>query len=136
MTPGSHPTGRVSRVVAAAREALTRAYAPYSHIRVGAAVLTEKGAVYSGGNIENPSYGLTVCAERVAVFNAVAAEGPDMRIRTIAVVSDREGNFPPCGACRQVIAEFGPEAVIVFQGPQGLKEMPIAELLPESFRLV
>ncbi len=135
MISGSLPAKDVSRLVVAAREALTRAYAPYSQVRVGAAVMTEKGAVYSGGNIENASYGLTVCAERVAVFNAVATEGPTTRILAVAVVSDREGSFPPCGACRQVIAEFGPEARVVYPGPEGLKEMPVAELLPESFRL-
>jgi cytidine deaminase len=123
------------RLAAAAREALTRAYAPYSGLKVAAAALTAQGNIYPGVNVENASYGLTVCAERAAVFNAVSHEGPEMRLIALAVVSDREGAFPPCGACRQVMAEFGPDAVIIFQGPDGLKEMPLAELLPESFRL-
>jgi cytidine deaminase len=123
-------------LVKAAREALTKAYAPYSRIRVGAAVMSGRGQMYSGGNIENASYGLSVCAERVAVFQAVAAEGGErLTIRAVAVVSDREGLFAPCGACRQVIAEFGPEALVIFQGPEGLVERPITELLPEGFRL-
>ena len=119
----------------AAKMSIPRAYAPYSHIKVAAAALTAKGKIYPGVNVENASYGLTVCAERAAIFNAVSHEGPQMRLIALAVVSDREGGFPPCGACRQVMAEFGPEAVIVFQGPGGLKEMPLTELLPESFRL-
>jgi len=135
MTTGNIGAEEFSQMVAAAREALTRAYSPYSRLRVGAAVLTKNGGIYSGCNVENASYGLTVCAERVAVYHAVVAEGADMRIRAVAVVSDRPGNFPPCGACRQVINEFGPEAVIVFQGPEGLKEMLISELLPACFRL-
>jgi cytidine deaminase len=118
-----------------ARESLSRAYAPYSGIKVAAAALTAKGKIYPGVNVENASYGLTVCAERAAIFNAVSHEGPQMRLIALAVVSDREGAFPPCGACRQVMAEFGPDAVIIFPGPEGLKEMPLAELLPESFRL-
>lgn len=123
------------RLLRAARKALTQAYAPYSHIRVGAAALTAQGEIYPGVNVENASYGLTVCAERAAIFNAVAREGPGMRLMALAVASDREGAFPPCGACRQVMAEFGPDAVIIFQGPAGFKEMPLAGLLPESFTL-
>jgi cytidine deaminase len=119
----------------AATEALTRAYAPYSGIKVGAAVLTGKGQVFSGANVENASYGLTLCAERGAVAAAVAAEGPSLRIRAIAVVSDQPGPFPPCGACRQVIWEFGPEALVIFKGAEGLIEVPITELLPHAFRL-
>jgi cytidine deaminase len=119
----------------AARMTIPRAYSPYSGIKVAAAALTAKEKIYPGVNVENESYGLTVCAERAAIFNAVSHEGPKMRLVALAVVSDREGSFPPCGACRQVIAEFGPEAVIIFQGPEGLQEIALAELLPASFRL-
>jgi len=123
------------RLVEAAREARNRAYAPYSGLRVGAAALTQKGEVYPGVNVENASYGLAVCAERAAIFTAVAQEGPEMRLQALAVVSDAAGPCPPCGACRQVIFEFGPDAWVIFQGPDGLEEVPIARLLPGAFSL-
>jgi cytidine deaminase len=104
-------------------------------VKVGAAVLTAKGQVYSSGNVENASYGLTLCAERATIAQAVAAEGPGMRIRALAVVSDQDGPFAPCGACRQVIFEFGPEALVIFPGEKGLISAPITELLPHAFRL-
>jgi cytidine deaminase len=119
----------------AATEALSRAFAPYSRLQVGAAVLTERGQVFSGGNVENASYGLTLCAERAAIAQAVAGEGPGMRIKALAVVSGQPGPFAPCGACRQVIKEHGPEALVIFQGEEGLISAPITELLPHAFRL-
>jgi cytidine deaminase len=122
-------------LVNAAREALARAYAPYSGVKVGAAVLTEKGQVFVGANVENASYGLSLCAERAAIAQAVAAEGPGVRIRAIAVATDQPGLFSPCGACRQVIFEFGPEALVIFPGAEGLIEAPITDLLPHAFRL-
>lgn len=117
----------------AAREALRRAYAPYSGLRVGAAALTQAGHIYSGVNVENASYGLTLCAERAAICAAVAREGPGMRLKALAVVCAQPGPCPPCGACRQVICEFGPDAVVIFQGQDGLEEAPIARLLPWAF---
>jgi cytidine deaminase len=123
------------RLVDAAREAVCRAYAPYSRLRVGAAVLTRTGQIYPGVNVENASYGLTVCAERAAIFAAVAQEGPEMRLKALAVVSDQPGPCSPCGACRQVIFEFGPDALVIFQGQNGLEEVAIARLLPASFSL-
>jgi cytidine deaminase len=123
------------RLLDAAREALPHAYAPYSGVKVGAAVLTEKGKVYSSGNVENASYGLSLCAERAAIAVAVAAEGPEMRIKALAVVSEQAGPFAPCGACRQVINEFGPEALVIFQGEDGLTQAPITELLHCAFCL-
>jgi cytidine deaminase len=122
-------------LLARAREALSLAHAPYSHFRVGAAVLTAEGNIYTGVNVENASYGLTVCAERVAIFTAVAQEGPEMRITALAVVCEQPGSCPPCGACRQVIFEFGPEALIIFPGPDGLEEAPLKLLLPRAFSL-
>ncbi len=119
----------------AAEKSIVNSYAPYSRIRVGAAVLTEGGQVYSGANVENASYGLSLCAERAAVAAAVAGEGPGMRIRAIAVASDQKGAFAPCGACRQVIHEHGPGALVIFQGEAGLVTAPIADLLPQAFRL-
>ena len=91
--------------------------------------------MFSGANVENASYGLSLCAERAAVAAAVAGEGPGMRLRAIAVASDRTGAFAPCGACRQVIHEHGPGALVIFEGEEGLVTAPIAELLPQAFRL-
>jgi len=122
-----------ARLLQAARNALKQAYAPYSNFRVGAAVLTEKGALFNGCNVENASYGLTVCAERVAIYSAVAEEGKDMRIKAIAVVCEMGGDCSPCGACRQVISEFGPGAIVIFQSREGIEEMHISELFPKGF---
>jgi cytidine deaminase len=119
----------------AARKAMKQAYAPYSQFRVGAAVLTAKGEVFSGCNVENASYGLCNCAERTAIFSAIAKSGPGLNIRAIAVVNDQGVPCSPCGACRQVIYEFGPDATVYFQAARGWKESHITELLPEGFRL-
>jgi len=123
------------RLLRSARKAMKNAYAPYSHFRVGAALLTSKGEVFAGCNVENSSYGLTNCAERTAVFSAVAKTGPELEIVAVAIVNDQGVPCPPCGACRQVIYEFGPRAVIFYQGEKGPKHNLIAELLPEGFRL-
>lgn len=124
----------LSRLLKAAKDVAKRAYAPYSKFRVGAAVLTEKGGIYNGCNVENASYGLTICAERSAIFSAVGNEGGDsMKIRAIAVVCESDLPCPPCGACRQVIYEFGPEAVVIYQGQKGLIERTLSEILPEGF---
>ncbi|MGQ9689372.1 MAG: cytidine deaminase [Desulfobaccales bacterium] len=133
-------SGRIARpakdvLAPRAQEALARAYAPYSGVKVGAALLTEKGQVFVGANVENASFGLSLCAERAAVAAAVAAEGPGMRIRALAVASSQPGPFSPCGACRQVIFEFGSEALVIFPGPDGLIEAPISDLLPRAYRL-
>ncbi len=122
------------RLLDAARAARRRAFAKYSKFRVGAAILTAKGTVYSGCNVENASYGLTNCAERTAIHSAVAQEGPRMRVLAVAVVN---GGQPcsPCGACRQVIYQFGPEAVVLFKAAAGWKHSHITELLPHGFRL-
>jgi len=123
-------------LLAAARKALQRAYARYSNFRVGAAVLTDQGEIFSGCNVENASYGLTICAERSAIFTAVSAsKAPKLVIRAVAVVNGDELPCSPCGACRQVIVEFGENAVVIFKGQQGYQEMSIQDLLPESFRL-
>jgi cytidine deaminase len=127
--------GQRQTLLDAARAALRHAYAPYSRFQVGAALLTEAGAVFTGCNVENSSYGLTNCAERTAIFTAVAAEGPAMRIRAIAIRSHPERPCSPCGACRQVIAEFGPEAIVLFQGQDGIQELRTCKLLPSGFIL-
>ena len=123
------------RLLQAARKAMKHAYAPYSRFRVGAALLTARGRIFSGCNVENSSYGLTNCAERTAIFAAVAGSGPGLSIRAVAVVNAQGVPCSPCGACRQVIYEFGPEAAIIFQSAEGWRVSPIAELLPEGFRL-
>ena len=126
------------RLLEAARAMLDKAYAKFSHFHVGAAILTERGGVYAGCNVENSSYGLTICAERAAVFAAVGAEGPEMKIHGIAVCARHQGRdhaASPCGACRQVIFEFGPEALVLYQGPSGLRQVSISDLLPGGFRL-
>jgi len=123
------------RLLQSARAAMQHAYAPYSHFNVGAALLTSKEEVFSGCNVENASYGLSNCAERTAIFSAVAQSGPGLTIKAIAVVNDQGVPCSPCGACRQVIYEFGPEAIVIFQSANGWKESLITELLPEGFRL-
>ena len=123
------------RLLQAARDAMQHAYAPYSRFRVGAALLTSNGQIVSGCNVENASYGLSNCAERTAIFAAIATSGPQLDIQAIAVVNDQGVPCSPCGACRQVIFEFGPLATVVFQDTEGWKERPITELLPEGFRL-
>jgi len=124
-----------SRLTAAARRAMKNAHAPYSKFKVGAALLTTTGKVFAGCNVENASYGMTNCAERTAIFSAVAQSGPDLEILAVAVVNDHGVPCSPCGACRQVIYEFGPEAMVFYQGKNGPKESHITELLPEGFRL-
>jgi cytidine deaminase len=124
-----------ARLLRSARKAMTHAYAPYSQFRVGAALLTSKGKVFTGCNVENASYGLSNCAERTAIFSAIAKSGPGLSIRAIAVVNDQGVPCSPCGACRQVIYEFGPDATVFFQSSKGWKESHITELLPEGFRL-
>ena len=123
-------------LLATARQALSRAYARYSNFRVGAAVLTEQGETFVGCNVENASYGLTICAERSAIFTAVQnTKAAKLVIRAVAVVNGDDVPCSPCGACRQVIFEFGENAIVIFKGQQGYQEMGIADLLPESFRL-
>jgi cytidine deaminase len=118
-----------------ARAAMKKAYAPYSKFRVGSALLTRKGQIFSGCNVENASYGMTNCAERTAIFSAVAALGPSLEVAAIAVVNDQGVPCSPCGACRQVIYEFGPDAIVFFQGKKGEQQAHITELLPAGFRL-
>ena len=127
------PPDEHQRLVQAARQAMEHAYAPYSQFKVGAALLTTAGELFSGCNVENASYGLTNCAERTAIFTAVREQGPKMVIRAIAVVNNKDLPCSPCGACRQVIFEFGPKATVLFQGPKGWKACTIRDLLPEGF---
>ena len=110
------------------------AYSPYSKVKVGCALVTETGQLYLGCNVENASYGLTMCAERVAIGKAVTEEGPGMRWSRVAVVAVGL-EFPPCGACRQVLAEFATEeARVIFLSEGSLVSMWMRELLPASFK--
>ena len=121
-------------LVAAAQAALEKAYAPYSNFRVGAALRAESGTVYSGCNVENSSFGLTNCAERTAVFVAVAAEGAGLRIKAIAIATDPAVPCSPCGACRQVIAELGgPDCRVLYRSREGIQERALKDLLPDAF---
>jgi cytidine deaminase len=122
----------VQRLIAHAREVALRAYAPYSHFRVGAALEDTNGTIYVGCNVENASYGLTVCAERNAIFAAIAA-GATRPFVALAVscLDAREGSCSPCGACRQVIVEhFSSEAKICVDG---LGCFTSVDLLPHAF---
>jgi cytidine deaminase len=115
----------------AARAVQARAYAPYSRYRVGAALEAEDGRVFVGCNVENASYGLTQCAERAAVTAMVA--GGAARVRRVVVVTDSDPPASPCGACRQVLMEFGPDAVIESVGPTRSERWTVRELLPAGF---
>jgi cytidine deaminase len=123
------------RLQQSAKKVMKNAHAPYSKFRVGAAILLSNGKVFTGCNVENASYGMTNCAERTAIFAAVAQLGPKIEIRAVTVVNDQGVPCSPCGACRQVIYEFGPDATILFLGNDGPREAHITELLPEGFRL-
>lgn len=120
--------------IEAARAVSSKAYAPYSNFRVGAAVLTERGGIYTGCNVENASYGLAICAERNAVARMVADTDPaDRRVRLVVVVSPEAAPCFPCGACRQVLHEFGCEEVVVLDASGDLRRYPFHTLLPHSF---
>ena len=120
-----------AELVAAARAARERAYAPYSGFRVGAALLTAQGDVITAANVENASYGLAICAERAAVVAAVAAGSRSFQ--SIAVAGNGPDPVTPCGACRQVLAEFGGDLVIESVGPTGCTRWALRELLPDAF---
>ena len=119
------------RLVLAARGMQEHAYCPYSNYRVGAALETQDGTVFLGCNVENASYGLTICAERAAIFAAVGAGA--RRFRRIVIATDSEPPAPPCGACRQVLAEFGSELEVESVGPSQSKRWRIGDLLPDAF---
>lgn len=123
---------------ALAQQAAARSYAPYSHIHVGAALLCGSGSVYTGANVENASYGATVCAERTALWQAVL--GGERTLITLAVAAERPDgtalSAPPCGICRQTLCEFSDGSLrILFGTKENLRECTLAELLPEAFAL-
>ena len=125
------PTQR-RRLERAARAAAKDSYSPYSKFRVGAAILTASGRVYAGCNVENASYGLCNCAERTAIFSAAAAG--ERRIRAVVVYTPTPAPTLPCGACRQVIHEFGPEALVISVcDSERRMETTLPDLLPHAF---
>jgi len=134
MDPRNASDGELADLMKSARQAAEHAYAPYSGFRVGAALRLASGEVVTGANVENVSYGLTICAERSALVRAVSQFGPAIRIAAVAVVNLNNAASPPCGACRQVLAEFIlPDAPVTFPTSEGTRTMPFSGLLPLAF---
>lgn len=122
----------IERLVGEAKAARKKAFAPYSGFTVGAALITNGGKIYYGCNIENPSLMLSFCAERAALINALV-EG-EKKIKALAIVSGDKDYCFPCGACRQMLAEFAPEIDIYIASEKGIKKFSISELLPHQFK--
>lgn len=123
-----------AQLVAAAMKARAKACAPYSKFKVGAALLTNKGKIISGANVESASYGLTCCAERIALFNALTSG--EKNFTAIAIVARIDGGAMPCGACRQLLSEYAPDAVVWVSDsakPKVIREFTVKELLPGAF---
>jgi cytidine deaminase len=130
--PASITPSQQRRLAKAARAATPASYSPYSKFRVGAAVLTGSGRIFSGCNVENASYGLCNCAERTAIFSAIAAG--ERRVRAVVVYTATPAPTMPCGACRQVINEFGPDALVISICDSAQRhETTLPELLPGAF---
>lgn len=126
----AHTPITAAELVSLARNARQHAYAPYSHYRVGAALLTADGEVFTGCNVENAEFGSTVCAERVAIWSAVAAGHREFRM--LAVATSNGG--APCGSCRQVLVEFAPDMVVYIADTEQLyRQLTVRELLPDFF---
>jgi len=134
MTLKSISRDKLSKLVSAALDARNRAYAPYSNFRVGAALLTSSGDVIIGCNVENASYGATICAERNAIFSAIAAG--HTRFEALCVAGDTGEAVVPCGICRQVMTEFNDGLVVICSNKEGkIKRYCVEELLPYKFEL-
>ncbi len=124
----------IDRLVNEAKAARKKAFAPYSRFTVGAALITNDGKIYHGCNIENPSLMLSFCAERAALIDALV-EG-EKKFKALAIVSDDKGYCFPCGACRQMLAEFAPDIEIYLISEKGIKKFSVSELLPHQFKKV
>jgi len=134
MSMTNAPESALETLYELARHAAQNSYSPYSGFKVGAALRLSSGEIVTGTNVENVSYGLTICAERSALVRAVAEHGPDIRIAAVAVANLNDAPSPPCGACRQVLAEFIlPDAPVAFPAVGGLRVMAFSEILPLAF---
>jgi cytidine deaminase len=134
--PQERPAVDESVLLARAESAAKHAYAPYSRFTVGAALLLDDGRIFEGCNVENVSYGLTNCAERTAIFSAVAASKVKPKLRAVAVVNGSGQECSPCGACRQVMAEFSDsDTIVIYRYSGGTKRVTMRELLPDGFSL-
>ena len=130
----THVDPALEALLEQARAVARNSYSPYSGFKVGAALRLTTGEVVTGTNVENVSYGLTLCAERSALVRAVSEFGPGIRIAALAVANLNGAASPPCGACRQMIAEFVlPDAPVVFPAADGVRAMPFKEILPLAF---
>ena len=126
----------LEKLLELARQAAQHSYSPYSGFRVGAALQLTSGKIVTGTNVENVSFGLTICAERAALVRAVSQFGPEIRIAAVAIANLNGLASPPCGACRQVLAEFIlPDAQVVFPMADGVRTMAFSELLPLAFEM-
>jgi homotetrameric cytidine deaminase len=136
MTSELKPGTALGGLLEAAQEAAKNSYSPYSRFRVGAALRLAGGEIVTGANVENVSYGLTICAERSALVRAVSEFGPEIRITAVAVANLNGTASPPCGACRQMLAEFVlPDVPVVFPAKDGMRTMAFSELLPMGFEM-
>ena len=128
------PQKTLDELLQQARDAARQSYSPYSGFRVGAALRLTSGKVVTGTNVENVSYGLTICAERAALVRAVSEFGPQIRVEAVAVANLNDAASPPCGACRQMLSEFAlPDSPVVFPAADGMRTMPFSEVLPLAF---
>ena len=129
-------TPELTKLLELARRAALHSYSPYSKFKVGAALQLAGGEIVTGTNVENISYGLTICAERAALVRAVSQLGPEIRIEAVAVANLNGAASPPCGACRQMLAEFTlPEAPVIFPAADGTRVMPFSAVLPMAFEM-
>jgi cytidine deaminase len=129
-------TGSDDALVEKAQGAYAKAYAPYSKFRVGAALRTAAGTVVTGCNVEDATMNLGVCAERAAIICGIIADGPEMKIDTMAVASEQDGACSPCGNCRQLFSEFATdESRMIFHDGSGYTAFRLEEILPHTFRL-
>ena len=128
------PKPLINKLIIEAKKAWEKAYAPYSKFKVGAAVLADKNKIFTGCNIENASYGLTICAERIAISKAVS-EG-FKKLKAIAIIADTKEPVAPCGACRQFMIEFNPDMIVIMANlRKKIKIENIKDLLPHNFQL-
>jgi cytidine deaminase len=129
----AEPPAGLAELRAVAEAGRDHAFAPSSGLHVGAALRTAAGNVYRGCNVETAQYTLGLCAERTAIVSAIAAEGESMRVRDVVIITDFGAQATPCGACRQMLYEFGPDCVITMIGKEGVTSLTIGDLLPRPF---